>query len=318
MSGIKIRGTGSCLPGRVLTNSELARRVDTTDEWITTRTGIRERRICTGETHSGLCTAAARAALKRAGIAPGQVGVCIVATMTADAVIPSAACTLQKTLDLPQDTLCFDLNAACSGFLYALHTAECLLAASPRKFGLVVGCDVLSKVVDWSDRSTCVLFGDGAGAAVVEWREEWPSIGAVLGCHGNSELLYCPGPGSRDGAYLSMEGQRVFKFALEAVPWCIDRVLERQGLTAEDVDVFVFHQANARILDLVARKYRIPPEKYCKNIDCRGNTSAASIPIALSELEEAGRLPGGSRALLVGFGGGLTWGGALIEIGRNV
>lgn len=309
MNGIKIRGTGRSLPERVLTNGELARTVDTSDEWIVSRTGIRQRRICVAESHTGLCAAAARTALERAGVLPEQIGVCIVATMTPDTLIPSAACTLQRDLGLPCDVVGFDLNAACTGFLYALHTAECLLAAAPRKFGLVIGADIFSRVVDWSDRSTCILFGDGAGAAVVEWRAEWPSIGAVLGSAGNDELLRCP---PRDG-YLTMEGQRVFKFALEAVPWCIDRVLEQQGLAAEDVDFFVFHQANARIIDLAAKKYRIPPEKYCKNIQQYGNTSAASIPIVLSELEETGRLSNGSRALLVGFGGGLAWGGALVE-----
>ncbi len=310
MNGIKIRGTGRCLPERVLTNDELARTMDTSDEWIVTRTGIQQRRICSTETHTGLCAAAARAALERAGVLPEQIGVCVVATMTPDTLIPSAACRIQKALGLPYDVVAFDLNAACTGFLYALHTMECLLTAAPRKFGLVIGADVFSRVVDWSDRSTCILFGDGAGAAVVEWRADWPSIGAVLGSAGNDALLRCP---ARDG-YLTMEGQRVFKFALEAVPWCIDRVLERQGLTAEDVDFFVFHQANARIIDLAAKKYHIPPEKYCKNIRQYGNTSAASIPIVLSELEEAGRLSSGSKALLVGFGGGLTWGGALVEM----
>lgn len=310
MNGIKIRGTGRSLPERVLTNDELTQTVDTSDEWIVSRTGIRQRRICAAESHTSLCAAAARTAMERAGVLPEQIGVCIVATMTPDTLIPSAACTLQKVVGLPYDVIAFDLNAACTGFLYALHTAECLLAAAPRKFGLVIGADVFSRVVDWSDRGTCILFGDGAGAAVVEWREEWPSIGAVLGCAGNGELLRCP---VRDG-YLTMEGQRVFKFALEAVPWCIDQVLERQGLTAEDVDFFVFHQANARIIDLAAKRYHIPPEKYCKNIQQYGNTSAASIPIVLSELEEAGRLSSGSRALLVGFGGGLTWGGALAEM----
>ena len=311
MSGIKLRGTGSCLPRQVLSNEELSRRVDTSDEWITSRTGIRERRICTEESHTSLSAAAARMALERSGIGPEEIGVCLVATMAADSAVPSAACLLQRELGLGHDTLCFDLNAACTGFLYALHTMECLLAASPKKFGLVVGCDLLSRMVDWSDRSTCILFGDGAGAAVVEWREEQLSIGAVLGCAGDEEILCCP---SREG-HLTMEGQKVFKFALEAVPWCIDRVLEGHGLEAEEVDFFVFHQANARIIDLAARKYHIPPEKYCKNIQYCGNTSAASIPIVLSELEGEGRLVPGSRLLLVGFGGGLTWGGALIEMG---
>ena len=309
MSGVKIRGTGRGLPRGVLTNGQLAQRVDTDGQWIFSRTGIQERRICAGETHAELSAAAARGAMERAGISPEDIGVCIVATVTPDTLVPSAACTLQKTLGLSHDTLCFDLNAACTGFLYALHTAECLLAAAPGKFGLVVGADLISRLLDWSDRGTCILFGDGAGAAVVEWRAEWPSIGAVLGCAGNGEVLRCP---ARDG-HLSMEGRRVFKFALEAAPWCIDQVLARQGITAEEVDFFVFHQANARIIDLAASKYHIPPEKYRKNIQRFGNTSAASIPILLSELEEDGSLRSGSRALLVGFGGGLTWGGCLME-----
>ena len=308
-TGIKLISTGAYLPEKIVTNEDLSRIVDTSDEWITKRTGIRTRHHCVSETHLDLAAAAARQALERAGIDKAQLGACVVTTVAGDKVTPSCACMLQAALDLPELTPCFDLNAACTGFLYALHTAECLLAAAPRKYGLVIGADVFSRVLDWSDRSTCILFGDGAGAAVVEWRAEWPSAGAVLGCAGNDGLLRCPAGGT-----LSMEGQQVFRFALEAVPWCIAQVLERQGVTAEAVDLFVFHQANARIIDLVAKKYGIPPEKYYKNIQRYGNTSAASIPIALSELEEAGRLPAGTRAMLVGFGGGLTWGGALVEI----
>ena len=311
MSGIKIRGTGRALPEHVLTNGDLTRMVDTSEAWIASRTGILERHIRTGETHASLCRDAARSALERAGVAPEEIGVCVVATVTPDTRVPSAACTLQKALGLSYDTLCFDLNAACTGFLYALHTTECLLAAAPKKFGLVVGCDLCSRLVDWTDRNTCILFGDGAGAAVVEWRAEWPSAGAVLGCAGNDELLRCPAP--PEEGYLTMEGQKIFKFALAAVPWCIDQVLERHGITAGDVDFFVFHQANARIIDLAAKKYRIPPEKYYKNIQRCGNTSAASIPLVLSELREQGKIGPGSRILAVGFGGGLTWGGCLIE-----
>ncbi len=235
------------------------------------------------------------------------------ATVTADNLVPSAACALQRELGLPRDIPCFDLSAACTGFLFALHTMECLLNASPRKFGLVVGADTLSRVTNWDDRGTCILFGDGAGAAVVECREGWPSIAAELGCHGDGQLLRLPGVESGERSLISMEGTRVFKFAVEAVPWCMDRVLERTGYTLEDVDFFVFHQANARIIDLAARKYRIPPEKYYKNIAEYGNTSAASIPLVLSELEDMGRVGPGSRTLIVGFGGGLTWGGAMVE-----
>ena len=186
-------------------------------------------------------------------------------------------------------------------------------ASSPRKFGLVVGAENLSRVINWKDRGTCILFGDGAGAAVVECREGWPSISAVLGCHGNGELLRLPGLGTGEPGYLSMEGTKVFKFAIEAVPWCIDQVLKKTGRGMEDVDFFVFHQANARIIDLAVRRYRIPPEKCYQNIAEYGNTSAASIPLVLSELRQQGKAGPGSRVLAVGFGGGLTWGGCLVE-----
>ena len=311
MNGIKLRGTGRAVPAGVVTNGNLARMVDTSDEWITSRTGIKRRYRCAAETHTELCVRAARTALERAGASPADIGACIVATVTPDTIVPSAACMLQRELGLPTDTPCFDLNAACTGFVYALHTMECLLNASSRKFGLVVGCEVLSRVVDWTDRNTCILFGDGAGAAVVECREGWPSIGAVLGSRGDGELLRLPGVGKAN--LLTMEGAKVFKFAVETVPACIDAVLDKAGMTAEDVDFFVFHQANARIIDLAVRKYHIPPEKYYKNIENYGNTAAASVPLVLSELEEQGRIGPGSRMLVVAFGGGLTWGGAMIE-----
>ena len=314
MNGIKLRGTGRCVPANTVTNDDLAQLVDTNDAWITARTGIRSRYRCTTETHTDLCVNAARAALKKAGVSPAEIGACIVATVSADTVVPSAACMLQKALGLPEDTPCFDLNAACTGFVYALHTMECLLNAAPRKFGLVVGAEALSKVVDWTDRSTCILFGDGAAAAVVECREGWPSIGAVLGSRGNDTLLRLPGLGRGEPNVLFMEGTQVFKFAVETVPACMDAVLAKSGLTIDDIDFFVFHQANARIIDLAVRKYRIPPEKYYKNIDHYGNTAAASVPLVLSELEDQGRIGPGSRLLMVAFGGGLTWGGAVLEM----
>ena len=314
MNGIKLRGLGRCVPAQSVTNDDLAKTVDTSDAWITARTGIRSRRRCTEETHTELCVTAARRALAQAGITPADIGACIVATVSADTIVPSAACMLQRDLGMPEDTPCFDLNAACTGFIYALHTMECLLNAAPRKFGLVVGAEALSRVVDWTDRGTCILFGDGAAAAVVECREGWPSIGAVLGSRGDDRLLRLPGLGRGEPNVLSMEGTQIFKFAVETVPACMDAVLAKAGLTAEDIDFFVFHQANARIIDLAVRKYRIPPEKYYKNIDHYGNTAAASVPLVLSELYEQGRIGPGSRLLTVAFGGGLTWGGAVLEL----
>ena len=313
MNGIKIRGTGRCVPEKAVTNQDLARIVDTSDEWITTRTGIKARRHCTAETHTDLCVKAAGDALARAGVRPEEIGACIVATVSPDNLVPSAACRLQAALGLPEDILCFDLNAACTGFLFALHTMECLLNSSSRKYGLVVGAEALSRLINWEDRGTCILFGDGAGAAVVECREGWPAAPAVLGCRGDGVLLRVAGPGTGEPPLIRMDGTKVFKFAVETVPQCMDQVLQKAGLTVEDVDFFVFHQANARIIDLAVRKYRIPPEKYYKNIADYGNTSAASIPLVLSELQEQGKVAPGSRVLVVGFGGGLTWGGMLVE-----
>ncbi|WP_295866488.1 beta-ketoacyl-ACP synthase III [uncultured Oscillibacter sp.] len=313
MSGIKICGMGHYAPPKLMTNEDLTKIVDTSDEWITTRTGIKTRHHCVKETHADMCREAARMALKNAGVAPEEIGACIVATLTPDYLAPSAACLVQRDVGLPHDTVCFDLNGACSGFLFAMHTMECLLAASPRKYGLVIGAEMLSRFINWQDRGTCVLFGDAAGAAVVEWSEEYESIHALLGCHGDSDMLGVTGAGHADPPQIFMHGQPVFKFAVTAVPWCIDQVLARNGRTVDDVDFFVFHQANARIIDLAVRKYRIPEEKYYKNIERYGNTSAASIPTVLSELAQQGRVGSGSRVLLVGFGGGLTWGAALVE-----
>ena len=194
-----------------------------------------------------------------------------------------------------------------------MHTMECLLAASPRKFGLVVGGEALSRIVNWEDRGTCILFGDGAGAAVVESREEWPSIGAVIGCDGNGEILHAKGPGSGEKPLIAMEGAKVFRFAVDTLPRCIAQLMDRHGLTIDEVDQFVFHQANARIIDSAARKCGIPAEKCYKDLHEYGNTSAASIPMALSEMAEQGLIGPGSRAVILGFGGGLTWGGALVE-----
>ena len=314
MKGIKIRGTGMAVPSRIVTNEEMSRRVDTSEEWIRSRTGIETRHhLARGETISGLNAEAARRALDNAGVKPEEIGACIVATITPDNLVPSAACTLQRDLGLPDDIPCFDLNAACTGFLFALHTMECLLSASTRKYGLVLGSENLSRVTNWEDRSTCILFGDGAAGVVVEAREEWESIHAHLGCHGTDELLRLPGVEQPDRSLIFMEGTKVFKFAVRAVPYCMDRVLADTGYTIDDVDFFVFHQANARIIDLVVRKYHIPTEKYYKNIAEYGNTSSASIPIVLAELHQQGRVKSGSRVLVVGFGGGLTWGGALVE-----
>lgn len=315
MSGIKLMGTGSALPAQEVTNFDLEKKVDTSDEWIVTRTGISSRHYCTGEeNHLSLCTAAARRALESAGISAEQIGVCLVATLTQDTMTPSAACVLQKELGMPEDTVCFDLNAACAGFVYGLHTAECLLAASVRKYALVIGCEVLSRITDFTDRSTCVLFGDGAGAAVVEWREDYPSLCAVMGSRGNREVLMIPGVNTGAPSYIHMDGKEVFRFAVDVLPRCAKEVAAKAGIGLDQVDHFVFHQANQRILDFAIKKLRLDPEKCAGNIAHTGNTSAASVPILLDELARSGQLHSGQKVLCAGFGGGLTWAGALLQL----
>ena len=317
MSGIKLLATGSALPQHVVTNHDLEQIMDTSDEWIRSRTGIGARHHCSREEcHTSLCLEAAKKALERSGIDPKQIGVCLVATLTPDHLTPATACVLQRELGLEEDTICFDLNAACSGFVYALHTAECLLAASKRKYGLVLGAEVLSRVIDMADRSTCVLFGDGAGAALVRWREDYPSIHAVLGCRGDDRVLVVPGVNQSVPSVVHMEGQDVFRFAVEALPRCAREVAQKAGITLEEVDRFVFHQANQRIINFAVKKLGVDPAKCTGNIAHTANTSAASVPILLDELVEKGEVKPGDKVLCVGFGGGLTWAGALLEVAR--
>ncbi len=312
MKGLQIYGMGHATPKNIVTNDDFSKIIDTNDEWIVSRTGISYRYHATSETHTDLCVEAAKQALETANIDASQIGACIVATLTPECTVPAAACLVHKALDLPSDIPCFDLNAACTGFLSGLHTMECLLQNSSRPYGLVIGAEVLSRVINYDDRSTWILFGDGAGAAIVGATQGVASIGAHLGCRGDSQLLHVGGVSATQMAHISMEGTAVFKFAVETVPKCMDAVLKNTNSTMDDVDFFVFHQANSRIIDLVVKKYHIPAEKYYKNIDRYGNTSAASIPIVLSELYQLGKVSSGSRVLCVGFGGGLTWGGALI------
>ena len=315
MSGIKLISTGSALPVREVTNFDMEKLVETSDEWFSTRTGISARRFCSGEEcHTSLCLAAARQALERSGLRPEQIGVCLVATLTQDTMTPSTACVLQKELGLPEDTVCFDLNAACAGFVYGLHTAECLLAAASRKYGLVIGCEVLSRITDFTDRSTCVLFGDGAGAAILEWGEDYPSLCAVMGSRGNRQVLMIPGVNTGSPNFIHMDGKEVFRFAVDVLPKCAKEVAAKAGISLDQVDRFVFHQANQRILDYAIKKLKIDPARCAGNIARTGNTSAASVPLLLDELVTSGALRSGQRALCAGFGGGLTWAGALLQL----
>ena len=315
MNAIKLLGTGRHVPSRCLTNDDLSRMVDTSDQWIRERTGIVTRFLCgEGEGNTSSALAAAKTAMERAGVGPGDIGVCVAATFTPDHATPSLACELHQLLGFAETTPAFDVNAACTGFLHALETARCLLAAGRLRApcALVVGSEALSRITDFTDRSTCVLFGDGAGAAVIRLTDDAP-YACVLGARGDAEILRAGGAGDSD-RFIHMDGPAVFRFAVDAVPKCIDAVLAQAGMTLSQVDHVICHQANSRIIDYVVRRLKAPPEKFYKNMDRYGNTSAASIPIALDELLEKGLARQGQIALCVGFGAGLTWGGALLKL----
>ena len=316
MEGLQLIATGGALPGRLVTNEDLSKLVDTSDEWITTRTGIRQRHFCAeGETGTTLAVAAARQALERSGLAPEQIGCCVCGTLSATYATPSTACLVQKELGLPQDIPVLDVNAACSGFIYAAAVARGLLVTrpgDPRRYALVIGCEQLSRLMDMTDRSTCVLFGDGAGAAVFALADD-PDFAIDLGARGDMAITTpIAGP-------IGMDGRAVFRFAVEALPRTLHAVLDAAHKTLDDLDWVVCHQANSRIIDHCVKKLGADPAKFYKNMDRHGNTSAASIPVALNELAEQGRLTPGMHIACIGFGGGLTWGGMLLTVtGRAV
>lgn len=318
----RIIGTGSCLPETVVTNDFLSEIMDTSDEWIRSRTGIRERRLVKEETTSSMCIEASRKALEDAGLEPEDIDLILVGTITGDYVTPSTACEIQAGIGAV-NAVAFDLNAACSGFLFALNTAHAYLKAGIYRNALVLGAETLSKIMDWSDRSTCVLFGDGAGAAVVRSDSDGHGLmafeqgsdgakGMVLACPGrvnNNPLVSNPTALN----YVAMDGQEVYKFAVTTVPRSIKRVLDQAGLVPEDVDYYVLHQANIRIIQSVAKRLKLSEDKFPISLDHCGNISAGSVPILLDEMNRKGMLKSGMKIVLSGFGAGLTWGTALLE-----
>jgi 3-oxoacyl-[acyl-carrier-protein] synthase-3 len=323
---ITLAGTGSYAPRKVLTNNELAETVDTSDEWIVTRSGIRERRIAgEGELTSDMAAAAGRKALEAAGTPLEEIDLLIVATTTPDMPFPSTACLTQHKLGLPS-LAAFDLQAACSGFLYGLETGAGMVRSGAYRNALIIGAERLSSIVDWQDRQTCVLFGDGAGAVVISRNHDPESgwLGAQLGCDGSAvDLLKLPGGGCRTPAspdslegrqhFIKMSGREVFKMAVRVMEQSARQILEHHGLRADQVDCVVPHQANVRIIETLAGRLGIPMDRFFLNIDRYGNTSAASIPIALDEAVRGGRIKKGDLVLMVAFGGGLTWGSSLIR-----
>ncbi len=315
---ISITGLGCHVPERVVTNDELAKIVDTNDEWIRDRTGIRERRIAADtEAMSDLALPACRRALAMAGLEANSIDLLIVATITPDMAFPATATIVADELGMP-DAAAYDLSAGCTGFMYAIAQASGMLGSGLARRALVVGGDILSRVLDWTDRSTLVLFGDGAGAVVLESVEQGGFLGFELGADGaGGRELYLPGSGSRlaNGAesVLRMNGREVFKFATRVLVSSAEAILAECGKTVDEVDVYVPHQANIRIIDHAARKLGIPEEKVVVNVDRYGNTSSGSIPLALADAADDGRLGPGKLVLMTGMGAGLTWGSALIE-----
>jgi 3-oxoacyl-[acyl-carrier-protein] synthase-3 len=315
---VTITGLGAHVPERVLTNAELAELVDTSDEWIVTRTGIRERRIAAEtEALSDLALPAARQALDQAGSDGTDIDLLIVATVTPDMMFPSTAAILADRLGAA-DAAAYDLSAGCTGFMYALAQAYGMLVGGLARRALVVGGDVLSRILDWSDRSTLILFGDGAGAVVLEPSDEAGFLAFELGADGaGGENLWLPGSGSRlfddPDRLVKMNGREVFKFATRVLVQSGEAVLEQSGTRTEDVDVYVPHQANVRIIDYATKKLGIPSERVVINVDRYGNTSSGSIPLALAEAQADGRLRDGNVVLMTGMGAGLTWGSALMR-----
>lgn len=343
MRTIRITGTGSALPGRIVTNKELEQMVETSDEWIRERTGIGERHVSVGETVVALASEAARKALEQAGKRAEEIDLILVATCSPEQYLPCCACQVQADIGAV-NALAFDVNAACSGFLFALNTADAYLRMGLAENALIIGSEVLSKLVDWTDRGSCILFGDGAGAVVVERckaesraveEKQIPAAG-ILGRALHSDgtgggVLQCGArelttpyvgtsaaktdqnqPTNDREHYIQMDGQEVYRFATRRVPQCIEEALSDAGLAVPDIDLFVLHQANARIIDAVAKRLHADREKFPTNLERVGNLSSASIPVLLDELHKQGKLHRGDHIVLAGFGAGLTIGACVM------
>ncbi|CAN5333114.1 ketoacyl-ACP synthase III [soil metagenome] len=322
----RIAGTGRFSPERVMTNAELETLVDTSDEWIASRTGIRERRIADADTGAAdMGAAAARAAMGEAGVEPGEVDVVLLSTATPDRLLPSTACDVQALLGL-RNAAAYDFATACSGFLYGLSLAEAHIVAGQAETVLLIATEKMSSIIDWTDRGTCVLFGDGAGAAVIRPADDERGIlSGFMKADGTlAELLYRPGGGARipldiavldeRSHFVKMAGPEVFKSAVRSMCEAADTALERAGVTADDVDLLVPHQANMRIIEATARYAGIPMDRVYVNVDRYGNMSSASVPVALDEARERGLAPAGSLVLLVAFGAGFTWAANVVRL----
>lgn len=312
---IKITGTGSALPEKILTNKDLEQMVDTTDEWIRERTGIEERRIAEKDCVSDLAAKACTKALEAAGKKPEEVELILLATCSAQRLLPCCACQVQSIMGASK-AVAFDINAACSGFLFGLETAYAYIKSGIYRNALIVGSEVLSKIVDYEDRSTCVLFGDGAGAVFVEAREAGGLLGMAQGSDGaKGEVLYCNTPrfGKDADSFVRMDGREVYRFATRQVPACIEEAVWHAGLTLNDIDLFLLHQANLRIIEAIAKRLRVDIDKFPVNLTKVGNMSSAAIPVLLDETVRKGLIQKGQKIVMAGFGAGLTYGACVME-----
>lgn len=316
----KIIGTGSYVPAQIVTNDDLSKIVETNDQWIRSRTGIGERRIATDDSTSDMAAKAAKKAIEQAGIDPAQIDLIILGTSSPDYCFPNGACEIQAKVGAV-NAACFDISSACTGFVFALSTAHAYISSGLYKTALVVGADLLSKLVDWTDRSTCVLFGDGAGAAVLK-AEETGIIDMMMGADGTKgDVLACTSrtvgnflTGTKpELGFMTMDGQEVFKFAVRKVPESVMELLQRTGTKKEDIKYYVLHQANERIIEAAARRLKEPMEKFPMTISQFGNTSTASIPLLLNDMIQKDMLKRGDKIIMSGFGAGMTWGAVLME-----
>ena len=326
MSRARVVGTGASVPKKILSNADLERLVETSDEWIVSRTGIKERHIAADSDHfSDFCTRASEQALKRSHVRAEDLDMILVGTISGDMPFPATSCLVQRNIGATR-AAASDVGAACVGFLYALHLADGLIQSGKAENVLVIGGEILSRIVDWTDRNTCVLFGDGAGAVVLQaTKGDHGILGSLMKSNGNYHDFICmPGGGSDRPAndpksieerlpFIKMKGNETFKVAVKAMADVSQELLSEQGFTHEQIDLFIPHQANLRIIDAVGERLKVDPAKVYKNVDRFGNTSAASIPIALDECAREGRLKDGSLVLLTAFGAGLVWGSVLLR-----
>lgn len=317
----RIIGTGSCLPKTVVTNDDLSEIMDTSDEWISSRTGIKERHLAVEETTAGMSIEAAKRAMENAKVTAEEIDLIILGTVSGDYVTPACACQVQAAIGADK-AVAFDINAACSGFMFALNIANAYIQAGLYRTALILGAETLSKIVNWEDRSTCVLFGDGAGAAVVRADDNYGLLAFDQGSDGRKgDVLACLGRTNNNPliktyqkiSYVHMDGQEVYKFAVTTVPASLQKTIEEAGLTPADIDYFALHQANIRIIQSVSKRLHVGEDKFPISLDHCGNISAASVPILLDEMNRKGLLKPGMKVALSGFGGGLTWASAVVE-----